>query len=183
MSKFAYSAAASSIDHHLPILMFFFKVRSPSSGSLQKLHSCNRCPELRTWTWKETKHAHYSFHRNLRGDRIGNQNTLKVSFFLPPNSNNLCSIFDHSKYQNCYRRIILRCLATVSPQLTLRLRCRQWGNLQSMLFQICWHSKNYSIDYPIMLTPDYLSILFLQGNDKWPWVCCALGQVRFLNFF
>ena len=68
-------------------LCFLFpKVRSPSSGSLQKLHSCNRCPELRTWTWKQTKHAHYSFHRNLRGDRIGNQNTLKVSFYLPPDS-------------------------------------------------------------------------------------------------
>ena len=74
-------------DDHLPILMFFSKVRSPSSGSLQKLQSGNnRCPELRSLTWKETKHVHYYFHRNLRGDRIGNQNTLKVSFYLPPES-------------------------------------------------------------------------------------------------
>ena len=43
-------------NDHLPILMFFFKVRSPSSGSLQKLHSGNRCTELRTLTWKQTKH-------------------------------------------------------------------------------------------------------------------------------
>ena len=68
--------------NHLSILMLYSKVRSPSSGSLQKLHSGNRCPELRTWTWKETKHAHYSFRRDLRGDRIGNQNTLKVSSFF-----------------------------------------------------------------------------------------------------
>ena len=69
-------------------LCFLFpKVRSPSSGSLQKLQSGNnRCPELRSLTWKETKHVHYYFHRNLRGDRIGNQNTLKVSFYLPPES-------------------------------------------------------------------------------------------------
>ena len=69
-------------------LCFLFpKVRSPSSGSLQKLQSGNnRCPELRSLTWKETKHVHYYFHRNLRGDRIGNQNTLKVSFYLPSDS-------------------------------------------------------------------------------------------------
>ena len=158
MTKFANSAAASSIDHHLPILMLFSKVRSPSSGSLQKLQSGNnRCPELRSLTWKETKHVHYYFHRNLRGDRIGNQNTLKVSFYLPPESKQsllhirsleLPKIFIDGSFWGAWAKSYPSSLLTlaVASEVICNLCYFKFVDIQriiQLIIQLCWLQTIY----------------------------------------